>query len=525
LIKGQVIYDPANLDTVSIATTLSGLKDAVITDKEIPGLPVLFDCRNKWSTKIEMYNWAIKELLPECNKNYIGLLETSITGMRDFHICEKVFMFDLAPANKEDEIQLVREICRKYKPCTPVLGFSHPKYADTSKGQDFVAMEWAMTKLLSEEGLSLVALDHIPNFSFYKQFPRLKNYYQNVPFVELSDKKYVTFLYSDGDNLGTYGSHRMIMQWEQPERGSVPNGWQVSPVAYDIAPLIMNRWYQEGLATNGNDQFVTGVSGFAYTNPTKIKPEALDVFLTITKEYMDKLDLYAFTILEPNTPVEDLDEIIKKYAEKKIPAGFNWTDASPYLQGQYDNLLFISGQIMYGVGTADAAGPNDKEIKVTIEKLDHYKNKFNYIYCSGWTIDPAIIKKTVDLLPADKYQVVGPNTYINLYKEYLVSKKAKKKSSQDTIISNVVFDIDNTQPGDWLNITANITDKDEIKLAGIVYEINAKQYYRTLYKTDNSDTFAGKLICPEQGTEVKFKIRAVDSAYKITCSDWYTLKK
>jgi hypothetical protein len=43
---------------------------------------------------------------------------------------------------------------------------------------------------------------------------------------------------SDGDNL-QYMEHKMKEHWDNPDHGSVPIGWTVSPAVLDVAPALL----------------------------------------------------------------------------------------------------------------------------------------------------------------------------------------------------------------------------------------------------------------------------------------------
>lgn len=81
-VKGLVVYDPAVPDTINVATTLAGLYDLVVAspqlvarlEEEPYGLPVLWDLRGRFESKLEAYRWQLEELWPRANQRMlIGL--------------------------------------------------------------------------------------------------------------------------------------------------------------------------------------------------------------------------------------------------------------------------------------------------------------------------------------------------------------------------------------------------------------------------------------------------------------------
>ncbi|MCM3492255.1 GxGYxYP domain-containing protein [Paenibacillus sp. FSL K6-1566] len=67
---GMIIYDPDVPDTINVATTLAGLKDAVVASPELAEklsaapyhLNVLEDLRGKFNSRMEAYNWQYEQL-------------------------------------------------------------------------------------------------------------------------------------------------------------------------------------------------------------------------------------------------------------------------------------------------------------------------------------------------------------------------------------------------------------------------------------------------------------------------------
>jgi hypothetical protein len=90
LVKGQVLYDPASPYLLDLATTAAGLRDLVISDVDL-GLPTLFDLRQRFHSAKEAYDWAIANLLPECDRSAAALLPPNSLAMRDLAIARRLF--------------------------------------------------------------------------------------------------------------------------------------------------------------------------------------------------------------------------------------------------------------------------------------------------------------------------------------------------------------------------------------------------------------------------------------------------
>ncbi|MBO0794211.1 MAG: hypothetical protein J2P36_25135, partial [Ktedonobacteraceae bacterium] len=81
-VKGVIIYDPALLDTINIATTLAGLKDGMVVSPDLAqklattsyNLPMLDDLRGKFSSALDAYTWEFQNLWPQTtHRMLIGL--------------------------------------------------------------------------------------------------------------------------------------------------------------------------------------------------------------------------------------------------------------------------------------------------------------------------------------------------------------------------------------------------------------------------------------------------------------------
>jgi GxGYxYP putative glycoside hydrolase C-terminal domain/GxGYxY sequence motif in domain of unknown function N-terminal len=81
-IKGAIVYDPDVPDTINIATTLAGVHDAVIATADLAqslGLRVIDDLRGRFSSKLDVYQWAFTNLWPKLTKRLLTAISPSNT--------------------------------------------------------------------------------------------------------------------------------------------------------------------------------------------------------------------------------------------------------------------------------------------------------------------------------------------------------------------------------------------------------------------------------------------------------------
>ncbi|GAB3746909.1 GxGYxYP domain-containing protein [Microlunatus parietis] len=86
-VKGAIVYDPAVRDTVNIATTLAGLKGAVVAtaeQAETYQLKIIEDLRGRFDgqSKTEIYQWQLDHLWPQCEQRLLtGLPPTRVVDV------------------------------------------------------------------------------------------------------------------------------------------------------------------------------------------------------------------------------------------------------------------------------------------------------------------------------------------------------------------------------------------------------------------------------------------------------------
>lgn len=87
-LKGLVVYDPALPDSVNVATTLAGQKDALVASPELAavlskapyGMAVLDDLRGRFKNRLEAYTWQHEHLWPHANRRMIVGLSPGRSG-------------------------------------------------------------------------------------------------------------------------------------------------------------------------------------------------------------------------------------------------------------------------------------------------------------------------------------------------------------------------------------------------------------------------------------------------------------
>lgn len=301
-LKGYVMWDTAVVPSLMVSFTVAGLEDAlVVTDAYLPlveklGLRPIADFRDKFSGKsdLEIFKWAYDEYWHRCSRDYLVYLGERCKGLKgnpgmwpgiaDFGIVHQTFFTDLStsPAD-QDEYQLADKIMSEMKPYAYVFGW-HSYCKD---------METEHLTLVSRHSLIVAeGLATLPNMSFHSKMPvspdfKFKQKAQVNPNPTVENKVYITMIQSDGMSTGS--------SWLKPGRGDIPYGWEANEEWMDVAPALLQFYYE---SATPNDQFVGSLSGPGYFYPKAYPPDKLAGALRLEDALMRRMDLHVFGIMD-----------------------------------------------------------------------------------------------------------------------------------------------------------------------------------------------------------------------------------
>lgn len=407
----QVIYDPGQPWNVNIATTLAGIHRALLTDHALDGHTIAFDCRNRWTNKLEAYRWALAELLPQCHRSQLAYLDEGISFLRDYAMQQKLFVLNLDPLNDPQEIRLLDNILNRFPTPIRVFGWASGAYARKDKGQNDVSVELALVRRLSQRGMMLVPVDFAANLSFYAQTEpyasKLTQKHLNRGLQLQAGKRYVLLVISDGDNV-QYDLGAMRAQWEK-DRPKVPVAWSISPQLTEIGPAVLQTYYQEAAARDGWDEFVAGPSGYAYVNPGSMTATRLGEFIQSTRHACQQADLTSTVILDDGSrPPTQVAGFINAYATAKFDG--LWLAAMPDYVGAMGGTAFLNERFRLSRdNTAEIA----RQVKAV--KTD---NPFVMIYVNAWNNVGEVIR---DFAPGldDSCLLVSPTEMADLIRQWV----------------------------------------------------------------------------------------------------------
>ncbi len=434
-VQGMIIYDPDFIDSINIATTLAGQRDAVVVSptqaqalqQDPHKLPILADLRTyRWHTRLHVYHWAQQNLLSKASTHFIaGLDPSNLTGLRSFLVATRTFVYWLDSRNYLpdpgldwiSERGLMEQIFSALSPGATHLGW----FIDEPSG----------VNLTSESAKAVLATDFFSNLEVWtsvrsstpitKQAPRASQV------ATPGSKVYVSFTISDGDNL-QYSQHRMLRLWRDSARGSLPIGWTISPVLPQAAPA-MAAYYAR--TATPNDELIAGPSGAGYMFPSRWPAEHLPAFLQRTGQLMQNWNLTLLEILDTNL----LQRIGLSFLAFLGREGMTFVDEN--LQQQFAQALHPFGVrgLLSGAGLSKptwAIGAEHVPVYQNLgladsvaKTLDLIQNAastsaerplFLNVYILAWKMTPSDLKHVAEQLGSD-YEIVTPGTLLAMIQQ------------------------------------------------------------------------------------------------------------
>jgi len=361
----QVIWNWEYPWSRSIATTLAGINRALLTDHKLEGHEVAYDFHNNQLTnKAQAYRWALTEALPKCDHHQSVYLDEGLSWLRDYAMQQKLFAFNLDPLNDPQDGGLLDEILSHYPAQTRVFGWASGAFARKDKQQNGVTVENALVNRLSKRGMMLVPADYAGNLSFYIQTRSHVTKFeqhrlQRNPSLE-PGKRYVLLVVSDGDNL-QYNLGLMRTCWEHYQTLHIPFAWTISPQLVEVAPAVLQFYYQETAARGGWSEFIAGPSGYGYVNPGSLNSVQLMEFVRQTRQVCQRADIRSVAILDKGSrPAAQVFGFIQAYAAAKFDG--LWLLAMPSYVG-------VSGSTAFASENYRLRGDNSKKVVAAMANM------------------------------------------------------------------------------------------------------------------------------------------------------------
>lgn len=404
-ISGLIVYDPAQIHTVNLATMLAKDKKALIASPSLLSklqaapynLPILTDLRGVYSSKLAVYQAIYNTYWPNADKRVVIGLNP------DAH---KAALREYAVAIGATTIWLDPDIASESTLLNSFL-------ASMPAGSNFMGWwpnEQPGVERTSQYGITTIASDWSTNLTVHSGMPRTVNLKAMPQKPALQNKIYVAFILSDGDNL-QYVEHLMRKLWNDPARGQVPMGWTLSPAMLDAMPGALNYYWQ---SSTDNDNLISGPSGYGYTYPNSWPDQTkLNNFVAKTNDYNQRAGFRVITIW--NTITGGINQTV----------GQTYANLAPYTLGltaqNTNGGLTIYSNKLPGMALNCNYCTNEQAIKDNIASAAAGWNgnapRFIIIQAQPWQgVTPTSFKNAAAALNSN-YVVVRPDHIFQLIRQ------------------------------------------------------------------------------------------------------------
>ena len=250
------------------------------------GKPMLLDVRGKDES------WLL-------SSEYINKLSKSVACLQNEDKC--MFLSDYA---------VFANAFQFYEPDinSPVITDGFGRMDDNKIVLGWGPDEEHTIRKVSENSLYMNAADWTENIPVLSNFEvKLEQHTYATEINEAEDVHTVCFLVSDGDNYDWLLNefYARPEAYGSPNRGQVSIGWTISPAMCELAPTVMQFFYDKATNTpEVKDFFIGSSSGIGYMNPD-IFPD-LQASVELTNDFFAKADLNILNIIGTQYREEDM---------------------------------------------------------------------------------------------------------------------------------------------------------------------------------------------------------------------------
>jgi hypothetical protein len=414
-IPHYITYDKTAPETLHVATTLAVGKPAIVIDLALEhvaktaGLTPIADASTR-----TLLSLTDGELAP-INKNLVMEIPLKTPAeLRDYIILAQSLSF---PANNDT---LAQTIMSRHAPGARALG-----WGDGARGENvFITRN-------SRLGIATLPADHIRNLSLLTALDAKSPLKQKPTAAEIPSGgatphkpgHIVTIAVSDGDNpCAMLESFGVGTRWfAAPARGAIPVGWGFPPALAELAPGIVEYFYQHAAPNPKNpkltnDHYLAGPSGNGYFYPGRMPRPALAQHCASLNQVMAAAGLRIVQVIDFDT-LDDTALWSLYTAQPSIDA-ILYCDFVPYDKGKgrviwSNNKPVISARHMLWRGLKGAdAGAIARSINSASTDTTS-TDAYSYIIVHMWshTYDDivALVQKF-----APHVRVVPPDEFIRL---------------------------------------------------------------------------------------------------------------
>ena len=477
-LKGAVIWDPAVPATVNVATTIAGVRDAIVLSPELAArhltgwrLPVVEDLRGRFtgaetgSAKNDAYRWAIREYLARglCSSRLLGLYHDSFTDRahgavdyavnRDWTVTQRAFVFDLSPWGDEtpgddprqrlgldlETYKLVLAETRRQsagRHFTELAGFfDFGKYSNVdgrASRHEPVPTEWESVWTMSPYNVyQNTSTSDAYNQSFHRHAPRvpLKQHRAAQPHAYDPRKTYLCIFMADYDSAYVLYDY-LPKHWDDPDRGRLPLAWGINPNLLDAYPDLIAHFYR---TLTPADTVVADATTAGYINPDRIPEDQLPLFVRHCRSYFQEADLdLAPMVLDWDAPTAAVKDAFREFS----PAGYGalvW-DLHQHIGHGPEPQVWKGMPVLNLLNEANEFPDVEKTADVVANSIATHSGGLPgfYFFRIVW-VDPSQVMAMLEVLhrrhPEIDFEVLDVHTFFALAKEKLVRDGAPRPAN------------------------------------------------------------------------------------------------
>jgi hypothetical protein len=492
-LDGQVLYDPAQTDSVNLAAAAAGILDAALTTTDL-GLKTLFDARGRWPDRLTAYRYAVAQVMAQSAPDRLAVIGAERVDLRDYFAKDRILAVDLDWQN-EEQANLLREILARLKPGSLTFG-----------AQELVSNDQFLRLLALRQDL-LVPASYAANLSFHSAYPVTMPLHQLDHIAPLAYEIMVTFVYEGGTDLG-FALGPMRVLWNDPARGTFPLGWTISPALLDVAPAVYQSYCADAWL-GGADELVMAPNGPGYFVPSRQREWT--PILDRMAPWVRAGDLRTIAILDKG-PAADLQRALPEYRKAGL-RGFLLGPGSQLNSGLYGLAASVAQ-------TVRATDPY--EALLAIRKAAE-TDKYIYVSVDPASLSPRDIAYIAGRL-GSRYMLLRPREFLEVARQTTATHRQKPKEGSATI-TDIAIEPSTPGPEAEVEVRATVRSPVELDSVLVVYSVaGGPQELTALLEPGPEDAYAGKLPPFLAGGKVSARIRAGDVENGVTWSDPFALE-
>jgi hypothetical protein len=229
---------------------------------------------------------------------------------------------------------------------------------------------------------------------------------------------HVSFVVTDGDNIQwLLGEFQGNKSWyASPLRGSFDMGWGMAPALIDMAPSVMQWYYDNESSGAHQDRFTVGPSGGAYLYPSMYPAADLDLHTARLEASMARADLGVVQILDVDS--FDRTDLWSSYLRRQHINGLIYLEYSPY-DGLKGRIGWANGKPVISAGAMLWAGEDGADDASVAARLNaaprdpRTAEGYTVVMVHAWSKSLSNVKNVIDNLHPN-VKVVTPDALVEL---------------------------------------------------------------------------------------------------------------